>query len=76
MSPEQAKHVLGTQFQLWSEYIPNPKHMEYMMFPRGCALAEVAWTDVARKDLDDFLLRMKEHSKRLEILDVNFRRGN
>lgn len=41
---DQAKsHLIGTQFQLWSEYIPDPRALEYMAFPRACALAEVAW---------------------------------
>ena len=35
--------VLGTQFQVWTEYIPDARALEYMMFPRACALAEVAW---------------------------------
>lgn len=73
MTPEQAGHVLGTQFQLWSEYIPNPKHMEYMAFPRACALSEVAWTPVGRKDFNEFRSRLEKHVERLKILDVNFR---
>ena len=40
----RAKFVLGTQGQLWSEYIPTAEHIEYMAFPRMCALAEVAWS--------------------------------
>lgn len=36
--------VLGTQFQVWTEYIPDSRALEYMMFPRACALAEVAWS--------------------------------
>jgi hexosaminidase len=38
------EHLLGTQFQVWTEYIPDARALEYMIFPRGCALAEVAWT--------------------------------
>jgi hexosaminidase len=42
--PDSAKsHLIGTQFQVWSEYIPDPRALEYMAFPRACALAEVAW---------------------------------
>jgi len=36
--------VLGTQFQVWTEYIQDGRALEYMMFPRACALAEVAWS--------------------------------
>ena len=35
--------MIGTQFQLWSEYIPDARALDYMTFPRACALAEVAW---------------------------------
>jgi hexosaminidase len=38
--------VLGTQFQVWTEYIRDGRALEYMIFPRACALAEVAWTGV------------------------------
>jgi len=38
------ERLLGTQFQVWTEYMPDSRALEYMMFPRGCALAEVAWT--------------------------------
>ncbi len=31
LSPEEAQHVLGSQGQLWTEYIPDPKRLEYMM---------------------------------------------
>ena len=34
LTPQQAKHILGAQSQLWTEYIPNPRHLEYMAFPR------------------------------------------
>ncbi len=36
--------VLGTQAQLWTEFASTPQHVEYLAFPRLCALAEVAWT--------------------------------
>ena len=40
---DAASHLIGTQFQLWSEYIPDPRALDYLAFPRACALAEVAW---------------------------------
>jgi hexosaminidase len=74
LEPQFVKHILGAQGQLWSEYIPDPKHMEYMAFPRVSALAEGVWTPKDRKDYADFSARLAVHLKRLEILDVNFRR--
>ena len=73
LSADQARHILGAQGQLWTEYIPNPKQAEYMTFPRLTALAEVAWTQDNLKDYDDFTERLHTHLKRLDALDVNYR---
>lgn len=63
LSAEQAKLVYGVQANLWAEYIPTPEHMEYMMYPRVLALAEVAWSDPERKSWTDF------HARALEAVD-------
>ena len=73
LEPEFHKHVLGVQGQLWTEYLQNGKDVEYNAFPRLTALAEVAWTPVAQKQLPDFLARLTVHLQRLKMLDVNFR---
>jgi len=69
----QATHVLGTQGQIWTEYQRNPKNVEYMVFPRLVALAEVAWTPMAERDFQDFTHRLTKHLARLGALDVNYR---
>jgi len=66
-------HILGVQGQLWTEYLPDPKAVEYMAYPRMTALAEVAWTAAAARHVDDFHARLAEHLRRLEALDVDFR---
>lgn len=73
LEPQYASHVLGAQGQVWTEYLATPKQVEYMAFPRACALAEVVWTPVAAKDFADFVDRLSVHAKRLAILDVNHR---
>jgi len=73
LTPQQATHVLGVQGQLWTEYIPNPKHLEYMAWPRLCAVSEIAWSPGKGKDFADFAKRLKVHLDRLKVLDVNFR---
>ncbi len=70
----QAKHVLGTQGQIWTEYQRTPKNVEYMVFPRLVALAEVAWTPRDQKNAADFRARLDTHLGRLRILDVNYRK--
>jgi hexosaminidase len=69
-----AKHELGSQFQLWSEYFPNAKHVEYMAFPRACAMAEVLWSPREARNYNGFLARLPFHLDRLTGLDVNYRR--
>lgn len=71
---EKAHHVLGAQAQLWTEYIATPEHLEYMAYPRLCALAEVAWTPAEHKDYADFIARLQTHLRRLTALGVNYRR--
>jgi len=73
LTKEQAQHVLGAQGQVWTEYIPTPKKAEYMAFPRACALSEVVWTPLEKKDYADFVNRLHTHLHRLAILDVNYR---
>ena len=73
LEPQFAKHVLGAQGQVWTEYMPNPKQVEYMAYPRMSALAEVVWTPKDRKDYASFLDRLSAHLDRLRALDVNYR---
>ena len=73
LEPQFVKHILGSQGQLWTEYMPNPKQVEYMAFPRVSALAEVVWTPKVRRDFSDFTSRLPVHLQRLRILDVNYR---
>ncbi len=73
LKPAQARHVLGVQGNLWGEYLPQARHMEYMAFPRLSAIAESGWSPAARKDWADFRRRLDPLLKRLELLGVNFR---
>jgi hexosaminidase len=73
LKPAQARHVLGVQGNLWSEYLPHARQMEYMAFPRLSALAEVGWSPPERKDWEDFRARLGPLLRRLELLGVNFR---
>jgi hexosaminidase len=73
IAPDKAKHVLGAQAQLWAEYIPNPRHLEYMAWPRLAALSEVVWSSAASKNFSDFESRVKTHLQRLDAIGVNYR---
>lgn len=67
-------HILGAQANLWTEYVPSIPHVEYMMFPRLCALAEVDWSPKSARNWDDFKQRLATHEKRLDALGINYRR--
>ena len=69
---EQANHVLGVQANLWSEYIPNFKRLQYQTFPRMLALAETGWTAKQDKSFDDFQKRMNLQYQRLDALDIQY----
>ncbi len=66
-------HILGAQANVWTEYMPNFKHVEYMVFPRLCALAEVDWSSKASRNYEDFLRRLETHGRRLDALGLNRR---
>ncbi len=74
LEPEFAKHILGAQAQIWSEYLAGPKNVEYRAFPRLRALSEVVWTPIGRKNYEDYLARLQVHEERLQRMDVNCRR--
>jgi hexosaminidase len=71
MQPEQRARVLGSQGQLWTEYIPDMSQLEYMGFPRISALSEVLWLDAEKKNYADFLSRLRLHRDRFAALGVN-----
>ncbi len=71
LTPEQAKHVLGGQGNIWTEYIPDMKQVELMTYPRACAMAEVTWSPAEGRDFHDFVRRLDVHRKRLAVLGVN-----
>jgi len=64
-------HILGGQGNNWSEYTWNQYDLEWKMWPRGCALAEVFWCGNRKPQYDDFLRRMKVHRTRLMQQGVN-----
>jgi hexosaminidase len=74
LEPGFVSHILGAQGQVWTEYIEGPKNVEYMAFPREAALAEVLWTPQPRRDFADFSARLPAELRRLDALDVNYRR--
>ncbi|HCL91757.1 MAG TPA: beta-N-acetylhexosaminidase [Candidatus Paceibacterota bacterium] len=75
LAPAHQSRLLGAQGNLWTEYIPNFKHAQYMLFPRLCALAEVVWSPPGARNWEDFLRRLPVQFQRFDQLGVNYRKG-
>jgi hexosaminidase len=71
LTPEEAKHIIGVQANLWTEYIPTFSHVQYMELPRMAALAEVQWSD-APKDYKGFSARMPQMFRQYDVNGYNY----
>ncbi|HEY5537012.1 MAG TPA: family 20 glycosylhydrolase [Ignavibacteria bacterium] len=72
LNTEEQNHILGAQGNVWTEYIDSPQKVEYMVFPRICALSEVLWTPSELKNYPNFKSRLLEHFKLLSRLNINY----
>ena len=72
LTDKEAKHVLGAQGNVWTEYMQTEKQVEYMAFPRAIALSEVLWSSPKHKNYSDFIHRLEQYQKRLDQLEVNY----
>ncbi len=73
LTPEQQRRIIGVQGNAWGEVIPDARKLEYMVFPRLLALAEVAWLPAARRDEDAFRTRLLAQYPYLDSEGINFR---
>ena len=72
LTAAQAKHILGAQGNVWTEYIANTSKLEYMIFPRMCALSEVLWTPKNKRDWKDFEKRLPSILDWLNQKKINY----
>jgi hexosaminidase len=72
LSEEESKYVLGAQGNVWTEYMQTEKQVEYMAYPRAVALSEVLWSSPEQKNYSDFIHRLEQYQKRLDLLEVNY----
>lgn len=71
LTPEESRHILGAQGNVWAEYISTTSHAEYMIFPRLLALAEVVWSPEKDRETEDFKRRIAGHIAWLKEQGVN-----
>ncbi len=72
LTPEQAKHILGAQANLWTEYIASLDHVQYMELPRLAALSEVQWMQPENKNYEDFTHRVTRLIDQYRSLGYNY----
>lgn len=72
LSVSEQKYILGAQGNVWTEYIRDFAHVEYMSVPRMSALSEVLWTKPENKNYNNFIARLKLHSKILDRMKINY----
>jgi hexosaminidase len=73
LTPAQARHILGAQGNMWTEYMATTSHVEYMALPRMLALAEVVWSPKAARDWNGFVARLPWQFGLLDRLGTNYR---
>ncbi|KTT69754.1 beta-hexosaminidase [Sphingomonas endophytica] len=61
---DRAHHVLGAQGNVWSEYLVTPAEVQFHIFPRAAAIAEITWSAKDKRDLNGFLPRVKRQADR------------
>ncbi len=73
LNKDEQKYILGVQGNVWTEYMKTPEKVEYMVFPRALAIAEVAWSPQENKNYENFRSRAYSQLERLDKQNVNYR---
>ena len=68
LEKDKRQHILGAQANVWAEYMPTSKNVEYMLLPRMCALAETVWSNPEKKNYKEFVTRLEKLSGLLDKL--------
>jgi len=66
LSQKEAQHIIGAQANVWTEYMKTPEKVEYMIFPRMMALAEVVWSPKENRNFQSFVGRLEPHLAQFE----------
>ena len=73
LTGEEAKHILGAQANLWTEFIDSEAYFEYMVYPRIAALSEMVWTPKSKKNFTNFKVRLQMQYQRYAKQGLHFR---
>ena len=58
LSADEEALMLGVGCQMWGEWVPSVRELEYYIFPRIAAIAEVAWSPAESRDFASFKQRL------------------
>ncbi len=72
LSTDETKYILGAQGNVWTEYMKTSDYVEYMVYPRAIALAEVVWSPKDSRNYDSFVTRMKVHRPLMDEWKINY----
>jgi hexosaminidase len=75
LNEAEKKYILGLEGCLWSEFVDNPKLLEYMVYPRMFAIAETGWTPTLKKDFNNFLSRFEIVKNIYDAIGINYFKG-
>jgi hexosaminidase len=74
IEPDKIQHILGSQGNVWTEFMETPEHVEKMVLPRMCALAEVVWSEKEQRNWHDFQTRLLSQYARFDALNLKYHR--
>lgn len=72
LTKTQQRHILGVQSNLWTEYIPDFPHVQYMVLPRWAALSEIQWNNPKQKNYNEFLNRLRNMLRLYDLEKYNY----
>ena len=72
LAPEAAANIIGAQCCMWTEYYATVAELEYAVFPRMSATAEVCWSPRARRDYEDFKQRLEWQKARYRLWGIQY----
>ena len=73
LKEHEIPYIMGVQGNLWTEFISNEYILEYMLYPRICALSEIGWSPKEAKNWEDFKTRLKAEMLRFQRENINYR---
>jgi hexosaminidase len=72
LTPEQQKHIIGVQANIWTEYIASFHHVQYMAMPRMDALTELQWNNPQERDFETFVERCRKMAQLYDLYHYNY----